>query len=103
MISVYLILFLAALCGILGIIMYFQATGNKKTKQENTALHEAFWDVMRKAERLQAALGKEAEAEVKANEERKDLAGTGDADLVHRANHLFSGVPEPPRNRSRSG
>jgi cbb3-type cytochrome oxidase subunit 3 len=90
-----LILFLFALCLILAVIIYIQAKGNKKTKQEAAALHEAFWDAARKAERLQAALGKQTEAEVKAHEERQDLAGTANGDLVHRANGLF-GVPDKP-------
>jgi alpha-D-ribose 1-methylphosphonate 5-triphosphate synthase subunit PhnG len=95
MISAYIILALILLCAALGLIIYAQAKGNKKTKQEAAALHEAFWDAARKAERLQAALGKQTEAEVKAHEERQDLAGTANGDLVHRANGLF-GVPDKP-------
>jgi predicted Holliday junction resolvase-like endonuclease len=98
MTGVYIILILFALCAILAAVIYVLAKINIKAKKENAALHEAFWDAERKAERLQAALGKQKEAEVKAHEERKDLAGTADADLVHRANSLF-GVPE----RSGSG
>jgi predicted Holliday junction resolvase-like endonuclease len=90
---VYIILFLLVLCVILMVVVYIQAKVNKKAKKENAALHEAFWDAARKAERLQAALGKQKEAEGKAREERKDLAGTADSDLVHRANNLF-GVPD---------
>jgi predicted Holliday junction resolvase-like endonuclease len=95
----YIILFLFALCAVLAVIVYLQGKKYKKDKtfltRENAALHEAFWDTERKAERLQAALGKQKEAEEKAHEERKDLAGTADADLVHRANSLF-GMPDKP-------
>jgi uncharacterized membrane protein len=97
MIGVYIVLILIALCAILGLIIYIQAKGNKKTKQENAALHEAFWDAARKAERLQAALEKQTEVEEKAHEERRELAGTADSDLVHRANSLF-GVPDKSGN-----
>ncbi|MDR0710349.1 MAG: hypothetical protein LBF77_09815 [Spirochaetaceae bacterium] len=97
MTGVYIILILFALCAILAVIVYIQAKANKKAKKENTALHEAFWDAARKAERLQEALGKQKEAEGKADEERKDLAGTADRDLVHRANNLF-GVPDKFRS-----
>jgi hypothetical protein len=97
-----LIAVLAAACTILVIVARYQAARADRAQAEAAALHEAFWDAARKAERLQAALGKQTEAEEKAHEERKDLAGTANADLVNRANGLF-GVPEPPRNRSRSG
>jgi predicted Holliday junction resolvase-like endonuclease len=90
---IILLLFFITLCIILASILYLSAKGNKKIKQEAAALHEAFWETARKAERLQAALGKQTEAEVKADEERQDLAGTANSDLVRRANGLF-GVPD---------
>lgn len=95
MIQVLLIVIaiLAAACTVLFIVVRHQGSRAKRAEAEAAALHEAFWDMARKAERLQAALGKQHEAEVKANEERQDLAGTANADLVHRANGLF-GMPD---------
>jgi type II secretory pathway pseudopilin PulG len=84
---------LAAACTILFIVARYQGRRADWAQAEAAALHEAFWDAARKAERLQAALEKQGEAEVKANEERKELAGTANADLVHRANSLF-GMPD---------
>jgi Na+-translocating ferredoxin:NAD+ oxidoreductase RnfG subunit len=95
MTGVYIILILFALCAILAAAIYILAKANKKAKKENAALHESVLDAVRKAERLQAALGKQKEAEGKAHEERKGLAGTADSDLVHRANSLF-GMPDKP-------
>jgi type II secretory pathway pseudopilin PulG len=88
---------LAVVCTILFIVAKYQASRADRAQAEAGALHEAFWDAARKAERLQAALGKQTEAEVKANEERKSLAGTANGDLVHRANSLF-GVPDKSGN-----
>jgi type II secretory pathway pseudopilin PulG len=84
---------LAAACTVLFIVARHQVKRADQARAEAGALHEAFWDAARKAERLQTALGEQAEAEVRANEERKDLAGTTNADLVHRANGLF-GMPD---------
>ena len=61
----------------------------KKAEAENKALHEAFWQIEKKAERLQKALGETAKIEEEANAERTELARTPDSDLVGRANNLF--------------
>jgi predicted Holliday junction resolvase-like endonuclease len=88
---------LVAACAVLIITVKYQRNRADLAQAEAASLHEAFWDAARKAERLQAALGKQAEAEVQADEERKELAGTADGDLVRRANNLFGGgVPVKP-------
>jgi predicted Holliday junction resolvase-like endonuclease len=89
MIAFYTVLILIAICAILVVIIYAQAKQVKKAKQEVANLHEAFWQVKEKAERLQKALGESVKVEEKANEDRKDLARTSDAALVDRANGLF--------------
>ena len=62
----------------------------KKAEAENKNLHEAFWQVQEKAERLQKALGETSKAEEAANAERKELAQTPDSGLAGRANNLFN-------------
>jgi len=62
----------------------------KKAEAENKTLHEAFWRINEKAERLQKALGETSKAEEAANAERKELAQTPDGGLVDRANSLFN-------------
>jgi predicted Holliday junction resolvase-like endonuclease len=103
MAGVYIFLALIVICLILAVVIFIQAGVYKKMKRENDALHESFRDAGRKTERLRTALGRQADAEVEAHEEKKSLAGTADLDLVHRANDLFGGVPDEPRTRSRSG
>ena len=61
----------------------------KKLAVENKTLHDAFWQVKEKAERLQKALDIIAEIEGGANAERKELADALNSDLVQRANNLF--------------
>jgi hypothetical protein len=92
---------LTATGAVMAAALYRKRAG--KAEAENKTLYEAFWTVEAKAERLQAALGKLGEAEVKAHEERKELAGTPDGGLVDRANNLFGGVPEPPGGSTGSG
>jgi hypothetical protein len=67
-----------------------QSKRDKKAEAENKALHEAFWQVKEKNERLQKALGETSKVEEAANAERKELAQTADSDLVNRANSLFN-------------
>jgi hypothetical protein len=86
-------LIMALVAGAAILIAVLQGRRAKRAEAESKALHEAFWDVARKAERLQQALGKQTEAEGKAYAERKELAGAADADLVCRANGLF-GMPD---------
>jgi hypothetical protein len=87
------LLAMTLIAGIAILIAVSQGKRVKRAEAESKALHEAFWDAARKAERLQQALGKQTEAEGKANAERKELAGAADADLVYRANTLF-GMPD---------
>jgi predicted Holliday junction resolvase-like endonuclease len=94
MITLYIILGLLLVCGILVVIVITQSKLNRKAKAELQSATESIRQAAKKAERLQTALEKQAEAEVKAHEERKDLAGTADGDLVHRARHLFGGVQD---------
>jgi len=70
-------------------IATFQIKKTKKLAAEIQTLHDAFWQVKEKAERLQKALDIIAEIEGEANVERKELAETLNSDLVDRANNLF--------------
>jgi hypothetical protein len=81
------ILVLVAAAAILAAIL--QGKRAKKAEKEAKALHEAFWQVKEKAERLQKALGETAKIEEEADAERTELARTPDVDLVDRANSLF--------------
>jgi hypothetical protein len=81
---------LTAGCIVLFIIARVQAERARRAEREAASLHEAVRQVKEKAGRLQKALGKQTQAEVKANEERKGLAGTPDTDLADRANGLFN-------------
>jgi Tfp pilus assembly protein PilO len=80
---------LVVACGILVAIVKAQAKRADKAKAEAETLHKALGHIERKAVRLQKTLDKQREVEVKADDERKELSGTADADLVHRANNLF--------------
>jgi hypothetical protein len=102
MTAVYIILGLVLLCGILVLVCVIQGRRAAKAEKEAASLHGAFWEVQRKAEALQKTLGKQREAEVKADEERQGLAGTANSDLVHRANGLF-GVPDKPGTGASGG
>jgi uncharacterized protein with von Willebrand factor type A (vWA) domain len=75
--------------GIFYLIAKHQKKRADKAETEVKALHEAFWQVKEKAERLQQALRKQTEAEAKANAQRTELARTPDADLAGRADSLF--------------
>jgi hypothetical protein len=82
-----LILTLVAAAAVLIAVM--QGKRAKKAETEAKALHEAFWQVKEKAERLQKALGETAKVEEKADAERTELARAPDTDLAGRANSLF--------------
>jgi Na+-translocating ferredoxin:NAD+ oxidoreductase RnfG subunit len=71
------------------LIAVLQGKRAKKAEAENKALHEAFWQVEKKAERLQKALGENAVVEEKADAERTELSRTPDSGLAGRANTLF--------------
>jgi len=83
------LLILALVSAIAIFIAVLQSKKAKKIKAEMQILHDAFWQVKEKAERLQKALEKTTEIGEEANAERKDLAQTLDSDLVNRANSLF--------------
>jgi predicted Holliday junction resolvase-like endonuclease len=91
MIQYFLIalLVMAVITAVAILVAVLQGKRAKKAKQESAALHEAFWQVKEKAERLEKALGDSAKVEEKANEERQELAQTPDAGLAERANSLF--------------
>lgn len=78
-----------AAMAILAAVAAIFAGKSKRTGKEAAALREALAHVKERAERVQAAAGETAKAEEKANEKRKSLAETADADLVNRANKLF--------------
>lgn len=72
--------------------VFFAKFYNQRAKvaaAESEAHREAFNGVVENVERLVHTLEETTDVEKKANEERKDLAGTPDSDLVHRANKLF--------------
>ncbi|MDR0877238.1 MAG: hypothetical protein LBN21_04235 [Treponema sp.] len=98
MIGVYAVLILVAVIVILAVVIFIQAKVCKKSKQETAALHEAFWQVQDRANRLQKALGGIAKAEEDAHAERQELNNTPDANLVTRANGLF-GVRDNKRQQ----
>jgi hypothetical protein len=83
----FLVLTLIAAAAILAAVLQGKRAG--KAEREAKALHEAFWQVKEKAERLQKALGANVKVMEEANEERTELARTADADLAGRANSLF--------------
>jgi uncharacterized protein (UPF0333 family) len=84
------LLVLALTAAVAIFIAIFQSKKAKKAAAEMAILHDAFWVVKEKAQRLQKALDTIAEIEGDANVERKELAQTHDSDLVNRANNLFS-------------
>jgi hypothetical protein len=71
------------------LIAVLQGKRAKKAEAESKALHGAFLDVQKKAERLQKALGETAKIEEEADAERTELARTPDSGLAGRANTLF--------------
>jgi Tfp pilus assembly protein PilO len=91
-----MIQFLLAVIAILttGIGVFFLIARHQKKRAdraeaEAVSLREAFRQAEEKAGRLRRAQEKQTKAEVKANEERKELSNTADSDLVRRANGLF--------------
>jgi len=83
------LLVMALVCAVAVFAASMQGKRAKKAEAETKALHEAFWQVKEKNERLQKALGETSKVEEAANAERKELAQTADSDLVNRANGLF--------------
>jgi flagellar basal body-associated protein FliL len=81
------VLFLVA--SVLAVMVFAQGKRIKKTEAESRELREAFRQVGEQAGRLQKALGKTAQAEEEADAQNDALAGTGDSDLIVRANSLF--------------
>ena len=76
----------ALAAAIIALIMGARA---KNAENKASGLQNLLDTVMETARRSQEAQGMTAEAGEKANEERKDLAGTADSDLADRANNLF--------------
>ena len=89
MITVYIILALAAVCAVMGFILSLQIKRAKKAEAEAGRLHDAFWQAARKAEALQAAQKRTTQIMEEANAERRKLNAAADSDLVSRANALF--------------
>ncbi|MDR1574906.1 MAG: hypothetical protein LBS37_02765 [Treponema sp.] len=89
MITVYIILGLAGVCAATGFILSLQIKRARRAEAEAKALHDAFWQVARKAEALQAAQKQTTQIMEEANAERQKLNTTADSDLVSRANSLF--------------
>lgn len=80
-------------CVVMFFILRSQAKKLAAERAGNKRLHEAFWQVEKKAEYLQKALDGTLEAEKEAANEKQSLASTDDAGLADRANALF-GVPD---------
>jgi biopolymer transport protein ExbB/TolQ len=89
MISGYIILGLVAACAITGVILCLQIKRAGKAEAEAARLHDAFWQVARKAEALQTARKQTTQITEEANAKRQKLNTTADSDLVSRANDLF--------------
>jgi septal ring factor EnvC (AmiA/AmiB activator) len=85
-----LVMAVVAAAAILAAVL--QGKRAKKAETKINALHEAFWKVWERAERLQKALGDTAKVEEEADAERTELARTPDSGLADRANSLFGGV-----------
>jgi len=83
------LLVMALVCAAAIFAAVLQGKRAKKLAEENKALHDAFWQVKAKAERLQEALGETAKIEEAANAEQNELAKTPDSGLADRANSLF--------------
>jgi len=83
-----LVMALACAAAVFAAVM--QGKRAKKAEAENKTLHEAFWQMKERAERLQKAIGETSKIEEAANAERKELAQTPDGGLADRANSLFS-------------
>jgi hypothetical protein len=89
MIPVYIILGLASACAVTGFILSVQIKRAKKAEAEAARLHDAFWQVARKAEALRSAQKQTTRITEEANAERQKLNTAADGDLVARANALF--------------
>jgi uncharacterized protein (UPF0333 family) len=88
----FFLIALLVLALVASVAIFIAVLSNKKAKKavaETAILHDAFWAVKEKAQRLQKAMGIIAEIEGDANVERKELAETLDSDLVNRATNLF--------------
>lgn len=84
-----IILLLAAVCAVSVLVASAMTKRAAKAEAEAKRLHDAFWEVEGRAERLQKALNGNLKAEEEADEKRKDLAATPDSGLADRANSLF--------------
>jgi hypothetical protein len=81
---------LGAAATILARMLHTQRERTEKAEAVAKENKEALGYVKERAEQLQKAAGETVKAEEKANDERKELAETDDADLVNRANNLFN-------------
>jgi Tfp pilus assembly protein PilO len=89
MITVYIILGLAAVCAVTGLILSTQIKRARRAEAEAARLNDAFGQAARKAEALQTAQKQTAQITEEANAERQKLNAAADSALVSRANALF--------------
>ena len=89
MITVYIILALAAVCAVTGFIISVQIKRARKAETEAAGLRAAFRQAGRRAEALQTAQKQTTQIMEEANAERRNLNAAADGDLVSRANALF--------------
>ena len=88
-ITLSILALLAAVAAFLAKMLCVQRERTNKAESEIKEYKEALADVKEVAEHLQKAVGETKRIEEEANVEKKELAKTDDADLVHRANRLF--------------
>jgi chromosome segregation ATPase len=70
----------------------------EQAERDRAGYQRAFEDAETRASRLKQALTKNAAVEKETNNERQALAATPDTELVHRANGLFGGVSDKPKD-----
>ena len=90
MIPLYIILALLGIIAVLSFLLTIIVKKLKKAKMEVQRLSGAFETVRKRAERLQEAQSKNKKIMEESDEKWQALSATADADLVTRANSLFS-------------
>jgi hypothetical protein len=89
MITVYIILGLAAVCAVTGFILSTQIKRAKKAEAQMEELRDLYWEMAARAEKLRTAVRENAKAEEEADGKRRELDQTPDSGLADRANALF--------------
>lgn len=90
MTTLYILLALLGVIAVLVLLLTVTLKKLKRAKTEVQRLSGAFEAVRKRAERLQEAQSKNKKIMEESDEKRQALSATADADLVTRANSLFS-------------